>query len=235
MRRINLPRPTIFALLALGAVVPYARATAITYTNSSSFDAATSALSTQTFTGVASDVGVGPGGNASVSNPLDSSTNGGMLPGLTINATPDVPYGIAVLGPDYLGSDLTNYSVFGSYLGSGLDFTLGPAMTAASLDLLTLNGSANVDITVFDPSDVSLGNFIVTGVPSSGSGVFWGITVSGDTIGSIDITVPSEHFVGIDQVQFGSAAAVTPEPSSLWLLGSGLLGLLGAAGRKAKV
>lgn len=235
MRRIKFSGLAIFALLVFGSVVPYAGATTFSYTSASSFDAVTNSLSTQTFNSVASVIDVGPFGLGESDNPLNSTTNSGMLPGLTIDSTTTINEStIDIIGPGLFG--LTNYAVSSNNFGSGLNFLFSPGVTAVSLDVLTYFSSANVDITVYDSSDVLLGIFEVPNAPDT-AGEFFGITTSSDTIGSVDIIAPGA-FVGADQVQFGSAGAstpVVPEPSSLWLLGSGLLGIFGTVRRKLNV
>ncbi len=221
----------IFGFIAVALIINVAgQATAgvVTYSDETTFNAATSGLSTQTFGAVAATLGVGPLG-LQVDNPLDNGTNGILL-GLTITATSSKGGDIAVIPPNFLGTGLTNFSVFSEY-AAGLLFTFSPGVTAASLDVLSLGvGSpANVTISIFDTFSNSLGTFPVAGAPNTGAGEFFGVTSNaGDVIGSLLITGPDGIFVGADQVQFGSTgASVVPEPST-FVMSSILFGVFGA-------
>jgi hypothetical protein len=233
MRKNHFTALAGFALLVLSAGTM--QAGTVTYSSRSAFNAATSGVSTQTFAGVAANEGVGLGsGGAVVSCPLDNSTNSAVLNGLEIDAPSYAGDYIAVFPPNFDSTGLTNYSVFGS-VEQAIDFTFAPGVTAASLDVLSLFGSSDVSISAYDTSDLLLGTFTASGAPNTGSGEFWGITSSGDTIGSLDITAGSGDYVGADQVQFGSAgspAPAVPEPSSVWLFASGLVAACGAFRRR---
>lgn len=205
---------SVFALLVVVLVSQTANAGVITYTTQSSFNAATSGLSTQTFGFLADEIP--PGTAVTVNNSLNSSTNndyvapGDILPGLDISATPNHGNDLALVGPNFLGTGITNYSVFASMAGGqGLIFRLTPAVTAFSMNVLALIDSADASIYVYSPTSLLLGPFVLEDAPNSGSGGFFGVTTNGtDTISAVLVTAEEAPFPGVDQVQFGSAAVI---------------------------
>ena len=110
-----------------------------------------------------------------------------------------------------------------------------PGVSAFSFDVLSLFGSGDASITVYDPSSTLLESYTLTGVPNTGSGIFGGVTTANDgTIGSVVLTIAGEY-AGVDRVQIGKAAPVPiPEPGTFSLLGTALVGLSGVMRRKLR-
>jgi hypothetical protein len=114
--------------------------------------------------------------------------------------------------------------------------TLPTGETAVSI---LFNGFENLNsVFTTEPITITLsdGNsWTVTNAAADGSYNFLGIT-SGTPITSIELTDPDvvgNTTLNVAQIQYGSSAvAATPEPSSLFLLGTGLLGLAVVLSRK---
>ena len=147
---------------------------------------------------------------------------GDIAAGLDIAALSNNGNDLALLGPNFNGLGNTNYAVFANYFGTGLQLTLSPGVTAVSMGILS-TATTHIQVSIYSPSSALLGSVTLLST-SSGSGTFLGVT-SGSPIGSVILTGPPQFIsVGVDQVQFGSAV---PEPGTLLLLGSGLLGTVG--------
>ena len=147
-----------------------------------------------------------------------------LLPGAIYSASPAgglvvigagfPPVGNAskILGPNAF-TDTFNISFTAATTAVGFDFFPGPA-------------AGNVQISVFDPGNVSLGVFNIPGALGVN---FFGVVSTSDLIGRINITSTVGTTSGgelIDNVAFGNAGATVPEPSSLVLLTGGLAMLL---------
>jgi PEP-CTERM motif len=232
-RRFGVAVLAVAALAVLLIGSGRAKAGLIFFTDQASFDAATTALQTQTF----ASANVAPGGINETNSPLNSATNdgvfstGNILPGLSFTTSDAGAVGdIAVTGVGFNG--YTNKAIFGNFFGSVLNLNLSPAVKAASANVVSFPGDSTIDISVFSPTSALLGTTTLPSTPSSGSGLFFGVIATGtDQIGSISFT-PGDLTVGLDRVQFGQLAPpppppTVPEPSSLALLSLGGLALAG--------
>jgi hypothetical protein len=201
-----------------------------TYTTQSSFNAATTGDTTVTIGGLIADSAaslvyppaITVGG---VDFVIDTSTSNGNLYEVGAN-----------YGAGHYGADAT-LSSQGSTTGiNNLVITLPTGETAVSI---LFNGFENLNsVFTTEPITITLsdGNsWTVTNAAADGSYNFLGIT-SGTPITSIELTDPDvvgNTTLNVAQIQYGSSAvAATPEPSSLFLLGTGLLGLAVVLSRK---
>ena len=229
MKRYLLP------LLLPMCISTNAQAAFLFFTDRASFDASYSGLTFEDFNDLNStfaDPLVG------ISEPLSSSmgifNSGTIEPGLdiaTVLGTGLVwaePTWDAGLGPvnstNFFG---TNQNVD----GNGLKLSFSNA-NAVGFDVYSLGdlGSGNpiFDITVFDTVGGVLG---LTSVTAPLTGQFFGVA-SSTQIGRIEAIAPGSRVELFDNIAFG-AATVVPIPAAVWLFGSGLLGLVGIARRRA--
>jgi PEP-CTERM motif len=230
-------RPVIPPVLAITLILMItamaANASLTTYSTPASFNSATTGLTTQTFGFLSATIPTG--GSGAMNNPLNSATSnafvspGDIAAGLDIAALSNNGNDILLIGPNFNGFGNTNYEVFANDFGTPLQLTLSPGVTAFSMGVLA-SATTDVQISVYSPSSALLGSVtLLSG--SSGIGTFLGVT-SGSPIGSVVLTGPPQFIaVGVDQVQFGSAV---PEPGTLLLLGSGLLGAVGTLKKRLR-
>jgi hypothetical protein len=215
------------ALLLTATTAP---AALVFFNTEAAFDLAAPGLAEQTF-------GMALGNFGSVNgfgNPLNSSTDnlyfkpGNILPGLSLAATGGTAGAeLAVAAVGFLG--FTEVGVLANAFSQTLNLNFAPGVGAVGLGLVS-SGTTDFTVSFFSASEVLLGSTVVSGVPSTGSGLFFGVAGNaGETIGRINLSSSGNTAEGVNLVKFGTPI---PEPTTA-LFGAALLGVCSLARGRA--
>jgi hypothetical protein len=215
-------RLLVAGAILVAMVVP-TDAALITLSSRSLFDAAAPGLPVETF-----EAGlVTPGGVTVCNGPLTGAAAsacfpaGGLLPGVTYSAAPGS--GLALLGAGFPAVGNTSKVLGPNGFADTFNLAFASA-TAIGFDVFAGLVPGNVTMSIFDLANLPLGTFTVA-VPAGGA--FFGVLSDAALIGRINVasqtTIPGEL---VDNVAFGTAASVVPEPTTVALVGLGLTALV---------
>lgn len=216
--------------LAIALTAVSSAAHAVFYTSDTDFLAANPGLTLQDYEGIA------PAGSFATITPTGFSVVGTSYILSSTYIDGDVP-------PDLPGDSPSDYLCAPCEFGKQVDITFDSPVSAFGFNLAIgrigdLVGGGALNINLFDTIGTPLDSQSLTVTGLSQIDSYAGFSGFGATISRVTVDLatvnPAIDFTVIDNFSFGTPlSTAVPVPAAVWLFGSGLLGMVGVARRRA--